>query len=136
MYSHVDNEPRHLLVAYQKLSLVFIVLAFGTTMNMELPPGDPRGHHYFVLSQQCLFTGKVMPVNSIVGVQVLVSGRVKGGSSLSEYHGEIRLVCCAHTSVPATPTHDRYTDLRWGNDLAWQIWGIAGRLVLGVRLLV
>ena len=74
---YLERDPQsvevHHRVAYQELGLVAAVLAFGTVVNMEIPPLDPQAIRFMALAQQCLVGGKFMVVTTLTGLRALVS---------------------------------------------------------------
>ena len=73
---HYAPEPprgQDIRLSFHKLALVFIVLALGGLMNMEVPPNDPETKAFFAISQNCLFHGLFLSYNTLTCVQALVS---------------------------------------------------------------
>ena len=58
-------------MAYQRLALVYIVLALGSKMNPEIQPDDPSSQRYYQFSQECLSLGNFLVDNSLITVQTL-----------------------------------------------------------------
>ena len=96
--STVDSDA--VTVEYQKLALLYVVMAFGCMMNMEHPPNDPMAEKFFTTSQQCLFHGRFLVYNTMVGLQAL--------SIMAKFLS--------------------YTDAPGRHDLSWQLWGMAIRM--------
>ncbi len=64
------------------LALLFVILALGTLLNLEVPPNDPSAEEFYLLAQSCLAKGDFLRVNTIASVQALVSWREEGGREL------------------------------------------------------
>lgn len=58
---------------FQRVGLVYVCLALGTLVNMELPAHDPSGTKYFIEAQRCLLAGKYMTNNTLTCLSALVS---------------------------------------------------------------
>ncbi|EJT45626.1 hypothetical protein A1Q1_05775 [Trichosporon asahii var. asahii CBS 2479] len=105
LYESLQNtEDTHL--SFQKLAAVFIVLALGTLVSLELPLDDPTGRHYFDMARQCLVNGRFLTHTTLIGVETV--------SMMARY-------CC-------------YAAMRRGWDLAWQLRGLAMRLIISMGL--
>ena len=100
------SDAMSLTLGYQKLALIFSVISFGTAMNMEHPPNDPMSEKYLLIAQRCLFNGRFLVYNTIIGLQAL--------------------------SIMAKIL--TYTDSPGRHDLSWQLWGIATRMCLAMGL--
>lgn len=64
--------PQDIALSLQNLALVYIVIALGGLMNLEIPPNDPETKHHFGMAQHCLFHGAFLTYHTLTGVQVLV----------------------------------------------------------------
>ena len=107
VYHSTPPDPEALTLEYQKLALLYIVMAFGTMMNMEHPPNDPMAEKYFLVAQQCLFNGRFLVYNTLVGLQ----------------------------SLTIMAKFLSYTDSPGRHDLSWQLWGMGMRIAISVSSL-
>lgn len=73
VYSLVDGVSPSPKVNPQEIALVFIILAHGTTYNIEMPNGDPSIDEWMHLSERALVKGEFLSNNMLAGVQTLVS---------------------------------------------------------------
>lgn len=58
---------------YHKVAVVFIILALGTLMDMELQAHSPEAKQYCSISQHCLGSGHHVTRHTIYALQALVS---------------------------------------------------------------
>ncbi|KAJ9635687.1 hypothetical protein H2204_005647 [Knufia peltigerae] len=103
LYDLAGTIPEQQSMAFQRLALVYIVLALGSMLNMEVAADDPASRCFYKLSQECLVSGKFLVHNSLTTVQTL--------SLMSKFTA--------------------YAGMR---DLAWQIRGMANRIMLAMGL--
>jgi hypothetical protein len=89
--------------ALQLLALLYIVLALGSMLNMEVAADEPACMDFYRLSQQCLVASKFLVNNTLATVQAL--------SLMAKFTA--------------------YAGMR---DVAWQIRGMATRVMLAMGL--
>ncbi|WOO82885.1 putative transcriptional regulatory protein [Vanrija pseudolonga] len=109
VYANLNTDPKGFTdtcLAFQRIAMVYIVLALGTLVSLELPLDDPTGKFYFDMARQCLVNGRFLTLTTLIGVQTT--------SLMARY--------CS------------YAGMRSGTDLAWQMRGLAMRLVLSMGL--
>ncbi|KAL1408563.1 hypothetical protein Q8F55_005376 [Vanrija albida] len=109
VYANLNVDPKGFTdtcLAFQRIAMVYIVLALGTLVSLELPLDDPTGKFYFDMARQCLVNGRFLTLTTLIGVQTT--------SLMARY--------CS------------YAGMRSGTDLAWQMRGLAMRLVLSMGL--
>lgn len=76
-YTPRSDLKRSKHLAFHQLAVLFVVLALGTLMNMELQPHDPQAHKYFSMAELSLAAGKFWTFNTLESAQALVSDRVQ-----------------------------------------------------------
>ncbi|KIW23660.1 uncharacterized protein PV07_11842 [Cladophialophora immunda] len=103
LYTLSGIAPAKPSMAFQRLGLVYIVLALGSMLNMEVTGDDLACKEFYELSQECLVSGKFLIHNSLTTVQTL--------SLMAKFTA--------------------YADMR---DVAWQIRGMATRIMLAMGL--
>lgn len=106
LYDSLESSSNNSSLSWQRLAAVFIVLALGTLVSLELPLDDPTGKHYFDMARQCLVNGRFLTHTTLIGVETV--------SMMARY-------CC-------------YAAMRRGWDLAWQLRGLAMRLIISMGL--
>lgn len=109
VFDNLGRNPQgfeEMCLAFQRLASVYIVLALGTLVSLELPLDDPTGMHYFQMARQCLVNGRFLTLTTLIGVQ----------------------------SVSLMGRYCTYASMRGGWDLAWQLRGLSLRLVLAMGL--
>ena len=103
LYGLDSMNPDQPNMALHRLALLYIVLALGSLLNMEVAADDDACMAFYDLSQQCLVSGKFLINNSLTTVQTL--------SLMAKFAA--------------------YVEMR---DVAWQIRGMATRIMLAMGL--
>lgn len=68
---------------YHKVAVVFVILALGTLMDMELQPHSPEAKAYCSIAQHCLGSGHHVSRHTPYALQALVSGHMRKAKSQS-----------------------------------------------------
>jgi hypothetical protein len=115
---------------FQQLALIFIVIALGSALNMEMPANDPTAKEYCAMAQQCLVSGHFLINNTLLAVQALVSSGDWAMLTGKVPDGEVfRVGLLLRDDCPDTCSD---SDLPGRRDMAWQIRGIASRIMIAV----
>lgn len=75
IFRPVYDPDNHEVVGSHSLALLYMVLALGTLLDLDLPAHNPESMQFYQLGRAALAIDSVLEVQSIPGIQALVSGR-------------------------------------------------------------